>query len=551
MNSEALSGINIQIQNINAAFEGLEDTIKQLNADFQELGKTIQNDGGNLQSFTDAFKPLETISEISGIIDVVLQLNKLINLDYGKAANGITVLIGKITGSGGLSGALSALGGAGGVAAVAGVIIVLGAVIYDAVKNSEHFRSSLVNLKDSFIEFGNAFMELIQPVFDTIRDVYEQVLLPLLEILWAILEPIIQLINQFLRLNIQMMIDGIATTLSVLTSLLQGDFKGALDQLGGWIDIVIGNFNEFKDNVINAFQNSAAVIGEKVEQIKVFLQEKLSQAINSIVTFLTELPGKVGALLGTVVGVFIKFVADVGTALSQAPMKFATAIGKFVTETLPNWINSVKTWCSTEIPKLIMEIANFFLTLPDKILGVLSGLKDRFLEIGKNVLQGIIDGLCNIGSALNNFKNSFIGSIKNVLGIHSPARVIIDAKIGNFVTDGIVVGMEEEIPGLKTVAQKMVNIVEGTFSRGDYNFIMPDYEALNDRLNVESSINRNIDCSMIERASYAGFMRAIQEYGLVQVQVNARTEKGTIVETAIDGIKKEIIRTGEVPFPIV
>ena len=58
----------------------------------------------------------------------------------------------------------------------------------------------------------------------------------------------------------------------------------------------------------------------------------------------------------------------------------------------------------------------------------------------------------------------------------------------------------------------------------------------------------SLDYNMLEQASYNGFARAIQRYGLVKIDV--KQDKGSIVETAIEGINDITKQTGENPIDL-
>lgn len=90
-------------------------------------------------------------------------------------------------------------------------------------------------------------------------------------------------------------------------------------------------------------------------------------------------------------------------------------------------------------------------------LSVWEGIKDAFMagidwvmqklgfenwkEIGQNMIDGLFEGLANIGNRISEWGKNFIGGIKNVLGIHSPSTEGED--IGYNMNYGIYNGVDK------------------------------------------------------------------------------------------------------------
>ena len=85
-----------------------------------------------------------------------------------------------------------------------------------------------------------------------------------------------------------------------------------------------------------------------------------------------------------------------------------------------------------------------------KILSAIKSAFDNFslFDIGKNLIQGLIDGVNNMietaKNAVANVGNAVIDKVKNVLGIHSPSTVF--AEIAGYVVQGFVNGINEGLP---------------------------------------------------------------------------------------------------------
>lgn len=99
-----------------------------------------------------------------------------------------------------------------------------------------------------------------------------------------------------------------------------------------------------------------------------------------------------------------------------------------------------------------------------KILSAIKSAFDNFslFDIGKNLIQGLIDGVNNMietaKNAVANVGNAIIDKVKNVLGIHSPSTVF--AEIGIYVDQGLANGIAAAVSYVSTAMQGVVNAVQ-------------------------------------------------------------------------------------------
>lgn len=99
-----------------------------------------------------------------------------------------------------------------------------------------------------------------------------------------------------------------------------------------------------------------------------------------------------------------------------------------------------------------------------KILSAIKSAFDNFslFDIGKNLIQGLIDGVNNMietaKNAVANVGNAVIDKVKNVLGIHSPSTVF--AEIGGYIDQGLANGIAAAVSYVSTAMQGVVNAVQ-------------------------------------------------------------------------------------------
>jgi len=90
-------------------------------------------------------------------------------------------------------------------------------------------------------------------------------------------------------------------------------------------------------------------------------------------------------------------------------------------------------------------IGNFFRDLGPNIIKILAGAGNWLVNIGKNVIDGMLNGLKNGFKAVTDFVgtigNSVMGGIKKIFGIKSPSREM--KKLGQMITAGLAIGLED------------------------------------------------------------------------------------------------------------
>ena len=112
-----------------------------------------------------------------------------------------------------------------------------------------------------------------------------------------------------------------------------------------------------------------------------------------------------------------------------------------------NWllqtINKVISWGASMAQKGQEGAKNLF----NNIVDAIKNLPSRMLELGRNVVEGIWKGITGAGSwikdKVGNFAKGILDGMKSALGIHSPSTLFRD-QVGKFIPQGIAVGIEAD-----------------------------------------------------------------------------------------------------------
>jgi phage-related minor tail protein len=185
---------------------------------------------------------------------------------------------------------------------------------------------------------------------------------------------------------------------------------------------------------------------------------QLPQIINGIIQWFQQLPGRIWTALTQVIAKIGQWITGMGTQVATGVPSLINRIGTWFSQlpgkiwtALLNALQNVKKWCTnlistaaTEIPRFISSAVGFFQQLPGKML-----------DIGKNVVYGIWNGITSAGSWLwgkiTGWCNDFVNGFKKGLGIHSPSKLFADV-IGKNIALGIGQGFSDHI---SSVVQSM------------------------------------------------------------------------------------------------
>lgn len=237
------------------------------------------------------------------------------------------------------------------------------------------------------------------------------------------------------------------------SNLVTGFADGSAD-IGGLIDnlvtTIVGDGTENNlgviGNVLPAVETALVGIGTMIEKAIPVLVEKLPGLLEQILPVLIS---SAASLVNSVVKILPELVDLIVDALiDNAPMLIVAAV---------ELILALAGGLIQAVPKLLKAI-------PTIIKETVDGFKNsenikKFIDVGKNIIEGIKSGIKNAWNNLVKwFKGLFgdlIGIAKKILGIASPSKVF--KKLGSFTADGFGIGFEDEFAHVKDDMEDALN----------------------------------------------------------------------------------------------
>lgn len=451
--------------------------------------------------FVNLFRILSKFAKLTGISKLFSTLSTVFT--------SVTSKLGLL--SSGFSGLASTLGistGALGLI-IAGVVALTGSLIH-AYNTNDTFKNKVNDMVSSV---SGLFKDLFGVITSTVTEIWG-ITKPIWNIMKENVVAVVKIIYETIVFAFSNIFDTISGTCKIISDLIHGDFNKAFEDMGKMAINLFENWKTWFSKVNEIF---ATAVKNIINSIIDFVPKAINK-MTEIVTWLKELPNKFFYYAGQAVGTMWKTITKTNWL----------ELGKKVLIGIANGILNIGT-----------ALANFGVNLWNKTKDAIKQIDWKHLGI--NILDGIIDGMFGFGRKLKNWGKSFVSGIKDALGIHSPSRLVIDAKVGNYTTDGILTGMEDEIPKLKRTAETLIEETQKTFADAKYK--------LNLNYDIPESIkNINPDCSILQEFIINGMSQAMSQFDnqSSEIDVHVHTDEGTIV----DRINQRTKQTGVCPINI-
>lgn len=198
---------------------------------------------------------------------------------------------------------------------------------------------------------------------------------------------------------------------------------------------------------------------------------------------------------------------------------------------------------------------------------VIQGLKQGDLSenVGINIIKGLRTGIKNdywqgqTLSTATSFAGKLLNRFKTAFDIHSPSRKT--RTFGMYLLQGLGVGINKEQNNVLSTVKDFSNNLLKEFNNPIKELNQGikvntrdmaidttqyvNYGAISGQIQTQSKVSLGNISDRIYNAVVSGMEKA-----KVQVDINAKTDEGVIVETASAGFRDYVTRTGELPFPV-
>lgn len=311
--------------------------------------------------------------------------------------------------------------------------------------------------------FADIMPDILHAIVDALDEMYPAVHEAIVELITSLADllPVIQ----------EMCSELSPLLLATLTDIIIDLAPDILDLTGGVAASIIKSTIEIiislVGNLLTALGQSLADIGDILSDVLISAKEKavtgVQNIISNVMEWLGTLPDRVGTTLGNVLGEIAKWAVNAPEKAKSA----AIELYNNVTEWFRKLPERTKSHLEDVLPKIVEWGTNLAAKgktaateLFDSVVNKISELPDKMLNIGRDIVTGIWNGISGakdwLTGQISGFADGVISGFKDSFGIHSPSTLMRD-QVGRYLAEGIGTGFAENMPDLSAMAQSAVD----------------------------------------------------------------------------------------------
>lgn len=433
--ADAIPGASGKLQEAmlkNGAYTGnFRDALENGEISAEEFNKAVM-DLGMTDAAQEAATSTDTIEGAMGNLEasVVGVGTTILDQFKGPLTSGISLVAQGISG---LSGVFTGL-----VQTIDPILSQIGTTFQTAFQPvvgivQSQLLPALQPLMGALQNLGNAIMPIIMTAIQTIAPVLGTLVSNIVQTMSVIATAVTPVINNIAAL-IQAVLPAIQSAFQTVGSVIQGVINAVFPFIQTVITSVMNVINAVIGTVLAAINGDWSGVWEGIQNI-----------ISSVWDGITSI---ISGAINAVSGIISSVLSGIGSIFSS------------VWNGIKGAVSGAWNGITSAVSSGVSSMMNFITSIPSKIMGVFSGAGSWLLSAGKNIIQGLINGITNaIGGAISAVKDAVGGIIdgaKSLLGIHSPSKVF-DREIGRMIPAGLGRGVTENERAATRPVEDMVN----------------------------------------------------------------------------------------------
>lgn len=271
-------------------------------------------------------------------------------------------------------------------------------------------------------------------------------------------------LSGILSLVAEKLVQILPTILSTLASLISTLLPQLISTLAEIIPILIQTLaNQLPvilQAIISGFSQILTAIGAMLPEL---IPVIIDAVLMIVATLLDNLDQLIDAGISLLMGLAEGLIAALPQLISKIPIIIEKLVGA-LSRNIPKLLSAgielllgLREGLMDAIPELIKSIPEIIKSI---VKGLAEGIPD-LLEAGKDMLEGLFEGFLDpdmIWKKVKALGESIVDAAKSFFGIESPSRLMRD-EVGEFVGEGVGVGVVDSIPRVKKNLSKFSNYV--------------------------------------------------------------------------------------------
>lgn len=345
-----------------------------------------------------------------------------------------------------------------------------------AVASGQNVGAAFENLTNSVFTFAQNIVPMLGQVISALPEVLSGAIGTLLrsmniaslhtdELVQMAVDLVTGLANALIT-GLPYLVESFFNLLSSLgTSLIEFDWAGTATELVGGLrndlDLMAGEIfgadafvlEDIINGIMSGIPQLITTAGNIVTKLLEFLMQNLPKLLEAGVKLVGSLAQgllqNMPAIITSITQLMAQLLATIVQNLPQMLQKGIELIGKLAAGLIQ------------AIPQAVKAIVD----LNDGMVRIFTGFD--WLSLGRDIINGIINGLNAAGSALwdaiTNIARGAFQSVKNFFGIGSPSKLMRD-EIGEMIPAGIAIGIEDNMKPLTTAMHDIADTATTSFN---------------------------------------------------------------------------------------
>lgn len=346
---------------------------------------------------------------------------------------------------------------------------------------------------DSIGEFaenvGNAVSEFVTNAVETISEFANNIATFFTETIPAHLKQFALWWTETLPVSIA---EGIGFILGIIARFSASIFEFFTKTIPGHIKNFVDWLKDIPDMISESISGAIDNIAEWGAGVWSTFEEWITKTIDDITSWFSEVPGKISDAIEQTIDNVSQWGQRVWSQFSEWITKTVSDVTEWFSKLPGNIWNAIKQAINNvaEWGKQLFETAkeaaiNTFNVVIEEI-GKIPG---KVVEIGKDIVRGIWNGITSLGGWLGNqikgFCDGVVSGFKKALAIFSPSRVA-RGEIGKPFGQGVGLGITDSLPEVLNEVDDFVdNIIDEMTEGLDAQLNINPIDALQESLEVE------------------------------------------------------------------
>ncbi|KKB34648.1 hypothetical protein [Bacillus thermotolerans] len=318
-------------------------------------------------------------------------------------------------------------------------------------------------IKNIFTKTLDAIKSFITSAFNAIKSTIDKAM--------NAVKSVIQNIWNGIKSFISNVLNSIKSTMTSIWNAIKSLITSVLNGIKSTVSSV---WNAIKANITSVMNAIKAAIQAAWNAIK----SAITSALNAIKSTVTSIFNAIKSTITSVMNAAKSAIQSAWNAIKSAVTSAVNAIKSTVTSAF----NSLKSTVTSAMNNVVSAVKSGW----NKAVSFLKSI--NLASIGRNIIQGLVNGIKSmagaVSSAISSIASNIKSRIKGALGIHSPSRWMRD-EIGKNIVSGVVVGIDRMS---RSATQSATNLASSIMDAFTPQLALNDVRMASDPLNVDTQM---------------------------------------------------------------